>query len=85
VIDGHLPFASLSREAVFRLNPDIIIQLAPDAKPTDDPASAWQAFDTVPAVTNGRVYLLTGDHTCIPGPRFIQILEDFSQIIGQDD
>ncbi|MCF7818436.1 MAG: helical backbone metal receptor [Kiritimatiellales bacterium] len=85
VVEGKLPFAILSREAVMRLNPDIIIQLAPDMEPVADPFEAWKTLDSVNAVKNHRIHLLTGDYTCIPGPRFIQTLEDFSEIIRQND
>ena len=81
-VGGGLPYSILSREAVLRLNPDIIIQLTPGQETTADPSSAWQEMAGVEAVKNGRVHLLTGDYTCIPGPRFIQTLKDFSRIIG---
>jgi iron complex transport system substrate-binding protein len=82
VVKGTLPYSILSREAVLRLNPDIIIQLDPGGKPMEAPSHAWKEMATVGAVENNRVYQLTGDYTCIPGPRFIQTLEDFSRIIG---
>jgi iron complex transport system substrate-binding protein len=82
VIEGRLPYSMLSKEAVLRLNPDIIITLAPGLEATDQPSRAWKALTSVNAVKNNRVYLLTGSHTCIPGPRFIQTLEDFSRILG---
>jgi iron complex transport system substrate-binding protein len=82
VVRTRLPYSILSREAVLRLNPDIIIQLAPGQEAVGDPSNAWKKMADVAAVRNGQVYLLTGDYTCIPGPRFIQTLEDFSRIIG---
>lgn len=82
VIENQLAFSSLSKEAVIRLNPDIIIQLAPGIERPTDPAAAWKRLTDINAVKNNRIYLLNGDYTCIPGPRFIQILEDFTQIIS---
>ena len=76
VIKTKLPFVTLSHEAVIRLDPDLIIQLAPEAKVQSPPSNS---------LTDCPVYLLTNDYTCIPGPRFIQTLEDLSKIIRQND
>ncbi|WP_168442354.1 ABC transporter substrate-binding protein [Pontiella desulfatans] len=85
VVEGHLPFSTLSKEAAIRLNPDIIIQLAPGTEAPADPTKAWQGMAGINAVKNHRIHVLTGDHTCIPGPRFIQTLDDFAEIIRQND
>lgn len=82
VVQGKLPYSTLSREALLRLNPDIIIELAPGQPKAADPVKAWRQLDAINAVKHGQVYQLTGDYTCIPGPRFIQTLKDFSDIIG---
>jgi len=81
VLKGKLPFSVLSKEAVLRLNPEIILVLAPGLETTAEASSQWRTLSSVEAVKNNRVYLLTGGYTCIPGPRFIQTLEDFSRII----
>ncbi len=81
VVENKLPFSTLSKEAVIRLNPDIIIQLAPRTQAPADPAAAWEAYGSVSAVQQQRVYVLTGSYTCIPGPRFTRILADFEQIL----
>jgi iron complex transport system substrate-binding protein len=85
VVEGRLPFTVLSREAVLRLNPDIIIILAPELEPTEELPGQWEKLGAVNAVKNNRIHLLTGDYTCIPGPRFIQTLEDFAEIILQNN
>jgi iron complex transport system substrate-binding protein len=85
VIENNLAFSLLSKEAVIRLNPDIIIQLAPGTVAPEDPSKPWKDLKSVHAVQNNRIYVLTGDHTCIPGPRFIQILDDFASIIRPND
>lgn len=85
VIEGSLPFSVLSKEAVIRLNPDIIIVLAPELESSDGYSGPWKNLGSVTAVQHNRVHVLTGDYTCIPGPRFIQTLEDFSEIIRQND
>lgn len=81
VVEGALPFATLSREAVIRLNPDIIIVLAPELETADGYSRDWGKLGSVSAVQHNRIHILTADYTCIPGPRFIQTLEDFSGIV----
>ena len=85
VVHNNLSFSTLSKEAVIRLNPDIIIQLAPGMEAPEDPSKPWKELHGIKAVKNNRIYVLTGDHTCIPGPRFIQILENFAAVIGQNN
>jgi iron complex transport system substrate-binding protein len=85
VVEGKLPFATLSREAILRLNPDIIIVLAPELENAADAPNPWSPLTSVSAVQNNRIHILTADYTCIPGPRFIQTLETFSKIIKQNN
>lgn len=82
VLEGKLPYSILSKEALLRLNPDIIIVLAPELETPEKEVEQWQKLEAIEAVKNNRIHVLTGDYTCIPGPRFIQTLEDFSRIIG---
>ena len=81
VVKNNLPNSILSREAIMRLNPEVIIQLAPGTSPDADPAAAWSELSSVEAVRNKRVYVLAGDHVSIPGPRVAQIIDDFTEII----
>jgi len=85
VIEGRLPFTTLSREAVLRLNPDIIIELAPELGNDAEPSRHWKKLAAVNAVKKNRIHVLTGDYTCIPGPRFIQTLNDFAKIVRQNN
>jgi ABC-type Fe3+-hydroxamate transport system substrate-binding protein len=34
------------------------------------------------AVGEGRVYVITGRYAAIPGPRSVELLEDFCAVIG---
>ncbi|MDZ8119658.1 ABC transporter substrate-binding protein [Pontiella agarivorans] len=82
VVENNLAFSTLSREAVIRLNPEIIIQMAPGTQPPENPVKTWSDYDGISAVKHNRIYVLTGDYTCIPGPRFTRILADFEKILG---
>lgn len=85
VVQNRLSFSTLSKEAVIRLNPDIIIHLAPGTETPTAATAAWQELSGINAVKNNRIHVLTGDHTCIPGPRFIEIYEDFIRVIQNDE
>jgi iron complex transport system substrate-binding protein len=85
IVEGDLPYSLLSREAILRLNPDIVIVLAPELENAEAEEEKWQTFAAINAVENNRVHILTDGYTCIPGPRFIQTLDDFAEIIKQND
>jgi len=78
--EGQLPSAAVSAEGIIRMNPDVIIDLLPGIGENAD-LSAWQKLSSVNAVKNGRIVALTGDYVCIPGPRFVQTLEDIAKAI----
>ena len=79
-------YPTLSREALMRLAPEVIIELAPELG--DDPrgperlVAAWRALQ-VPAGRNDRVYVITDDAPMIPGPRVIDTLELFAGAFGE--
>lgn len=75
----------LSREAVLRLDPEVILDLAPEY--ADDPVglshlrSAWDELSRVNAVRTGRVYILTDQRMLVPDPGFVDTLEMMSQLL----
>jgi iron complex transport system substrate-binding protein len=81
----NLAYPMLSAEGVLSINPDIIIDLVPelDIKELTREAvkAEWQSVRAAGAVKDDRIYLLTGDYTVIPGPRFILLLEDLAKVI----
>lgn len=61
----------LSREAILRLNPDIIIETHHAADTPETRAEmrkAWQALPAVAALRNDRLLILTDKHVLLPGP-----------------
>lgn len=74
---------ALSGEGITRLNPDVIIDLEPgrQKKEADKSISEWSILPHVSAVKSKRVYVLTGRYVVVPGPRFINPLEDAAKII----
>ncbi|MBN2704251.1 MAG: ABC transporter substrate-binding protein [Pontiellaceae bacterium] len=81
VITDPRPSVTLSREALIRLNPDLIIELTGSG-----PGNQWSNLPLVNAVRNQNIHVLDGTYTCIPSPGcLMQTLNDFSRIIRQND
>ena len=72
---GGAPYAKLGREALLRLNPQLIIELAPDASPEQQVAieQAWKSL-----LPNVPVALLSQSFISIPGPRIDQTIDAFA-------
>jgi iron complex transport system substrate-binding protein len=62
-----------SLEEVFKRAPEVIIELLPSDPDgrfrLDERLMDWQVLAAVPAVRDGRVYVLSGDHLLLVGPR----------------
>jgi iron complex transport system substrate-binding protein len=80
-----IAFPTLSPEGVFRIDPEVIIDLVPETNgvaPGDSAIrAAWARFGRVDAVRKGRVYIFRQDFAEIPGPRFILMLEQMARVI----
>jgi iron complex transport system substrate-binding protein len=86
---GKQAFPEIAREGLLELNPEVIIEIAvnTDYRPLGTKAKRalldkWRktAAGTA-AARDGRIYILEGDYLVIPGPRFIQALEDVATVI----
>jgi iron complex transport system substrate-binding protein len=74
-----------SSEMILAQKPDVIIEL----RSTDIPAEherateigEWKTLASVPAVRNGRIYLLSGRWLVVPGPRVAAAAEEFARVL----
>ena len=81
VVTDTRPSVVLSREAIIRLNPELIIELT-----SGGPANHWQNLTSVSAVQHQRIHTIAGTYTTIPSPNhLIKTLNDISQIVRQND
>jgi len=83
--NATLPFPVVSVEEILRMNPEVIIDLCtiPSASDTTQGIADWNILgDTVDAVRNRRVYVLTEDYTSIPGPRLVKYVEEIAEILA---
>jgi iron complex transport system substrate-binding protein len=81
--DAKLRFFRVAPEEIIARKPTVIL----DAVHTADAARAredWRALPTVPAVKEGRVYVLDDPAFVTPGPRLGQMLRRLSELIHRD-
>ena len=71
--DVTLPYPEASSESLIKRAPEVIIEMRPGQKIAEgrrkEIVAEWNVFNTIPAVANHRVYVLTEDFLLIPGPR----------------
>jgi len=82
---GGARYPKLSAEALLRIDPDIVVEVAPDLDKKDlspaDILAEWKDLDHMRAVREGRIHVLSGDHTAIPGPRSHLLLRDLARLL----
>jgi iron complex transport system substrate-binding protein len=83
--ETQLNVPSLSVEGIIQLNPDIIIDIYPEADDHNADLQQvlqhWQLLKHINAVKNNRIYIIEESYATIPGPRIILLLEQFAQLI----
>ncbi len=82
--DARGDFPQISKEALLRRQPEVIIEL--HSEPMTDTRRGrviddWQTFSILPAVRDERVVLLTDDFLLIPGPRMARTAEQFARAV----
>lgn len=82
---GRKGFLQISSEGILRMNPEIIIETLPSIGGVGDSSGdAWKQWASLPqvaAVKHHRIYLFSQDYMVIPGPRYVQVLEQFAHAI----
>jgi iron complex transport system substrate-binding protein len=75
----------ISLEGILNLNPDVIIDIFPEA---DDHSASldvtyaqWMTLTSVKAVQNKQVHLIQADYATIPGPRVITLLKQLVSVL----
>lgn len=83
--DTHLNVPSLSVEGMIQLNPDIIIDIYPEANDHNaslqDVRQRWQSLKHINAMKNNRIYIIEESYATIPGPRITLLLQQFAKLI----
>jgi iron complex transport system substrate-binding protein len=87
---GDIPKQSvqMSAEMVLARAPDVIIELrygeGTAAAALESVRRAWRALPAVPAVKNGRIYLLVGNEFVVPGPRVVDAVRRIAATLHPD-
>ncbi len=80
-----LKFPAISDEGLVRLDPDVILEMVPDLAGDADRRSLmdlWRSKAGIRAVREGNVHILGEDYVVVPGPRFVDLLEDMAEIMN---
>jgi iron complex transport system substrate-binding protein len=78
---GPVSYPTLSLEGVLRLDPDVIVELAPGRGDAAALMRQWQAAGVLRAVTTRRVHVFTDDYLSVPGPRFVRFAETLARAL----
>jgi iron complex transport system substrate-binding protein len=79
-------YPQIGLEEVVRRRPDVILELrvaTPSPELTASLQRDWQALPEIPAVRNGRVVVIAGDYTLIPGPRLPRLYRELREALSQ--
>jgi iron complex transport system substrate-binding protein len=75
----------VSPEGIVWLNPDVIVDLV--RKETLEQVGRqaivddWNELGQVEAVKNRRVLVFAQEYACVPGPRFLRVVEDLARVL----
>lgn len=79
VYDGVLSYPKIQVEGLISLDPDIIFDVITNGgmcENSEKYLKSWSALRDLKAVKNGSVFMICKDYWSIPGPRFMNIVED---------
>lgn len=77
----------MSTEMILTRAPDVILELhygETKIESLESEKRVWNDLPSVPAVKNGRVYLLNGQQFVVPGPRIVSAVETFARTLHPD-
>lgn len=76
---------SVTAEGIIRMNPDVIIDVFPEAddhhNDMNQVKAQWQTLNSVSAVQSDRVHIIQRDYASVPGPRVFQLLPEIARLL----
>ena len=83
--DTMARYPKVSKEYIIAKSPEIIIEVGPKSNLSKEESLArkktWGKFSTLRAVKDDKLYFIGADYILIPGPRLLNILDDFTRTI----
>lgn len=81
----EIAYPEVSLEDILTAKPDVIIEAMPEKKATPElkrqVTQQWRALGMMPAVRDGRVYVLTDGNLLIPSPRVVDSIARLAGIL----
>tara|TARA_B100000686_G_scaffold149569_1_gene156818 strand:+ start:836 stop:1873 length:1038 start_codon:yes stop_codon:yes gene_type:complete len=78
-------YPKISREYIIAQSPEVILVAGPSANLTEKQLilnkKKWERLSSVRAVKDNRVHYIGADYILIPGPRLIQIVDQFTKAL----
>lgn len=86
--DARTESVQPSTETLLARAPEVILEVRAEGliQPGDAASErrVWLPLASLPAVRNGRIYFLTGNHLVVPGPRLAEGAEAFARALHPD-
>ena len=86
--DTMAKYPKISKEYIIAKSPEIIIEVGPKSNLSNEEIKVrkktWGKYSTLRAVKDDRLYFIGADYILIPGPRLLNILDDFTRTIHHD-
>ncbi len=86
--DKRLKVPAVSLEGLLRMNPEVIIDIFPDASAhqadLQKVRQQWQQLTPVTAIKQRQIHFIEADYATVPGPRIIQLLADIAKLLHPD-
>ena len=83
--DTMAKYPKISKEFIIAKSPEIIIEVGPKSNLSNEETlirkKTWGKYSTLRAVKDDRLYFIGADYILIPGPRLLNILDDFTRTI----
>ena len=83
--DTMAKYPKISKEFIIAKSPEIIMEVGPKSNLSNEETlirkKTWGKYSTLRAVKNDRLYFIGADYILIPGPRLLNILDDFTRTI----
>jgi iron complex transport system substrate-binding protein len=78
-------YPKVSKEFIIHKSPEIIIEVGPkdilSREASQKRRQGWQKFSTIRAVKNNNIHFIGSGYILIPGPRLVNIIDDFVNAI----
>lgn len=83
--DPRLKVPAVSQEGLLRMNPEIIIDIFPDASAHSADLhkvrQQWLQLQPLKAVKNQQVHIIEASYATVPGPRIVMLLKDIAALL----